>query len=133
MNETTSILAAIIYGVFGLATVILTARLSHKVKSGNLKIEAVREQVENGHSRNMREESDERHITNTSKLDSIVKTLRAMSGRITTNGRATRENTRVVGILATRVTALTEASLQHEQKIFNIEHTVPRPPMARKH
>lgn len=62
MNE---VLVAMV-GAIGL---VLVALISNR---GRQHAKAAREQVQNGHQANMREEMDERHAQNTAKLDELV-------------------------------------------------------------
>lgn len=59
-------------GGFSVVIIILGTRLNWKVK-------AVRNQVENGHATNMREEGDERHEENTTKLDQLLTDSESLS------------------------------------------------------
>lgn len=61
----------IITGLFACVVVVLTARLDRKVNRVSADAAASREQLVNGHATNLREEGDERHAENSTKLDAI--------------------------------------------------------------
>lgn len=69
MTEGTII--ALVNGGFSVVIIVLGARLSTKVK-------AVRNQVENGHTTNMREEGDDRHAESIQKLNELLEIVEPM-------------------------------------------------------
>lgn len=104
-------ISAIIYGIFGLISLILTAKLSRSVNR-------VKRQVENGHRTNLREEGDERHEENTNKLDTIIKELDSVKNSM---------NRRFASVNG-KLSRLDNRSWKHDGQINNLEeNTQPRP------
>jgi len=70
---------AVVVALVGLAStivsILLTARVNTKVNRVGRDAAAARIQVENNHETNMREEGDDRHAENSSKLDTIIRDL----------------------------------------------------------
>ena len=58
-----------------IVSILLTARVNTKVNRVGRDAAAARIQVENNHETNMREEGDDRHAENSSKLDTIIRDL----------------------------------------------------------
>jgi len=97
-------LIALVNGVFSVIIIVLGARLSTKVK-------AVRNQVENGHTTNMREEGDERHEESIRKLDELIGIVEPMKKDI----RGLRES----------VSRLWQRADSNREKIHQLELTNP--------
>jgi len=75
--------AVALIGLLGtMITIILNARLNAKVNRVGRDARAARVQVENNHSTNMREEGDERHVENSTKLDTILEEIKSLRGSV---------------------------------------------------
>lgn len=98
------VIGAIVIGLFSLANLLVNARL-------NGKLNKVRDQVVNGHSTNLREESDERHLENATKLDRL---LEVVDGLL-----------EVVHRLEGSVTRLWEYRSSDSERIHDLELTQP--------
>jgi hypothetical protein len=81
-----AVLVAIISGSFttlgGIILAILGWLLSRRVNRIAEDTKATRVQVENDHPTNLREENDERHHENSTKLDTLIETVEAMKSSL---------------------------------------------------
>lgn len=72
---TDSVIVALIGAAALVVVAILTGRQNLRLRRIETDAKATRTQVENGHATNMREESDERHSENSTKLDRALELL----------------------------------------------------------
>jgi uncharacterized protein YcbK (DUF882 family) len=86
--NTIEVLGGVIVALLGLVTAIVekgrrAAKTAADAASRSAaSVEVVREQVQNSHTTNLREEADERHEENTSKLDSALDKLDGIAKNI---------------------------------------------------
>lgn len=100
-------LDAAVAGVFGLLVVWLQHRLSRRVKRVEHHAAAARYQVENNHTTNLREESDERHGETLTKLDLALQGIAGL-------GHELREIHEVQRDHRTRIRNIEQRELQKE-------------------
>lgn len=112
----TEVLVAIIGGIGMVTTALLANR-------GRQHAKATREQVENHHDTNMRDEGDQRHNQN-------VKTLARLETVVDGLANDLRGLRRDVGRLATADQHLTERTTANAERIRELEQT--QPPNRRK-
>jgi len=80
MSDT--VLVALIGLTGTIASILLSARINVKVNRVGRDARAARVQVENNHSTNLREEGDERHVENSTKLDTILEEIKSLRGSV---------------------------------------------------
>lgn len=108
------LVAAITSGAALLAAVInavLSALTNRRSKRVEATTEVVREQVQNGHGTNLREEQDDRHSENTRRLEELASRVDAGFSEMTQEFRA-----------------LWGKAGSNADRIFALEQTGPRPP-----
>ena len=111
-----AVIVSIVAGSFGflgtIATLVLGARLNSKVNRNAHNVAAIRDQVVNDHTTNFREEGDERHSENSTKLDTIL-------------ARQVEQGDEIKG-LRKSVGRLFERTDAHTDQIHDLELTQPR-------
>ena len=113
-----TVIVALLASVLGPAiTIVLTARMSGKVKSLKADSKATRYQVENNHSTNFREESDERHDETVTLLRNVIATQKLQSNDI--------------GGIREELRALRTDDHDQRDRIHELEKTQPRPKKER--
>lgn len=112
----TEVLVALLGAVGLLATGLLANR-------GRQHAKAARDQVENHHNTNLREEGDERHAENKALLETVLTRVDDLGERVTGVKADVRGIRRDIGRLA-------DADRTHEDRIHNLETT--QPPTRRK-